>query len=243
VSTSPVLPKYYQVEQLMRRRIMPLSSGAALPSEPDLAKEYGVSRSTVRSAIETLAAEGLLQRVQGRGTFVCGEKLEYPIGYHQRTPQPQADELPDHEIVGFRSARDEDRAKTFGIGPSEKVLEVTRVTSVNGVPMGMGQLWLPRRSVPNAKRSDFQHGRFFYTLADLGVLIHRFRVTIESVVIDANAGELIGIRPGLPGLGLKRAGFSKAGDLVAMVEIMTRGDLARYVMEFDANLFDEGIET
>ena len=75
------------------------------------------------------------------------------------------------------------------------------------------------------------------------MLIHRFRVTIESVVIDAEAGTLIGVRPGLPGLGLTRDGYSKQGDLVAIVEITTRGDLARYVMDFEAHLVDEGLET
>lgn len=240
---SPVLPKYYQVEQLLRRRIAEMDSGQALPSEPDLAKEYAVSRSTVRTAIEVLAGEGLLLRLQGRGTFVVDGKIEFPVGYHKRSSAPEIDELSDHDIIEFGVSRHNAWTQTFGIGPREPVLELTRVTRLNGVPMGIGRLSVPRRLLPGAKKSDFEHGRFFYNLADLGIRIHRYRVTIESVIIDAELGALIGVRAGVPGLGLTRLGYVADGSVAAIAEITTRGDLARYVMDVESGEVREQFAT
>lgn len=66
------LPLHYQLQQALRAAVIEgrLAPGDALPSEPDLAQQTGVSRTTVRQAIEQLVREGLLRREQGRGTFV-----------------------------------------------------------------------------------------------------------------------------------------------------------------------------
>ena len=231
---SPVLPKYYQVEQRLRRRIAAMAAGEALPSEPDLAREYGISRSTVRSAIEALVNEGKLLRVQGRGTFVVDTAFEFPVGYHKRGLSPEIDELADHEIIELSVVRSADSARLLEIGANDPILRVTRLTRMNGTPMGIGRLWVPRQLLPAVKKSDFAHGRFFYNLADLGLRIDRYRLTIESVIIDTELGEILGIRAGLPGLGLNRIGYNANGSVVAIVDVTTRGDIARYVVEMDS---------
>jgi GntR family transcriptional regulator len=241
VTNGKVLPKYYQVEQLLRRRVAQLKQGDALPSEPEMAREYAVSRATLRAAIDVLAQDGLVQRVQGRGTFVTQHKLEFPLGYHPRSGKPGEDEQSVHEVKRFVTrAAGPEWAEVFGIPPSRKILEVTRLTRMHDVPMGIGSLYLPAALVPGAKRKDFHHGRFFYTLADLGVKIARYRLSIESTVIDAELALLIGVRGGLPGLGLTRTALSADGTALAVVEIMTRGDIAKYVMDFDASVVTEG---
>jgi GntR family transcriptional regulator len=241
VANGKVLPKYYQVEQLLRRRVAQMQQGESLPSEPEMAREYTVSRATIRAAIDVLSQDGLVTRVQGRGTFVTQHKLEFPLGYHPRSGRPAEDEQSVHELKQFGThAAGPEWAQVFAIPPSQKILEVTRVTRLHDVPMGIGSLHMPAALISGAKRKDFHHGRFFYTLTDLGVAIARYRLSIESTVVDAKLAALIGVRPGLPGLGLTRTAFSAEGKALAVVEIMTRGDIAKYVMDFEAGVATEG---
>lgn len=241
MANGKVLPKYYQIEQLLRRRVAQMKQGDSLPSEPEMAREYTVSRATIRAAIDILTQDGLVTRVQGRGTFVTQHKLEFPLGYQPRTDRPGEDEQSVHQVKKFAThAAGLEWADVFGILPSEKILEVTRVTRLHDVPMGIGSLHMPAALIPGAKRKDFHHGRFFYTLADLGVGITRYRLSIESTVIDADLAALIGVRAGLPGLGLTRTALSAEGNALAVVEIVTRGDIAKYVVDFDAGVATEG---
>src|SRR6476620_1853084 len=66
------VPLYYQLQQQLRQAILDgaIATGASLPPEPDLAVSAGVSRFTVRQAVEQLVREGLVRRERGRGTVV-----------------------------------------------------------------------------------------------------------------------------------------------------------------------------
>ena len=71
-------PMYLQLREVIRNKIESgeYPPGTAIPTEKELAETYGLNRLTVRSAIETLANEGILKKIQGKGVFVMGEKME-----------------------------------------------------------------------------------------------------------------------------------------------------------------------
>ena len=74
-------PIYLQLREIVRTKIEDgeYLPGTAIPSENDMAATYGISRITVRSAVDALVNEGLLRRVQGKGVFVVGNKIEQAI--------------------------------------------------------------------------------------------------------------------------------------------------------------------
>jgi DNA-binding GntR family transcriptional regulator len=234
VDGKAIVPKYYQVEQTLRRRLAGLAVGSALSAEPQLSKEFGVSRTTLRMALDALVSEGLLSRVQGRGTFVRAKSIEYPLAYHPRSGVPAPDELTTHRVLRAETRpAGEEFARIFGIPASAAVTRVERLALEQGIPMGIGVLVVPSPIAPRLRRADFSTGRFFYTLADHGVVIVRHRVVIESLIIDADMARSLGIRAGLPGIGLTRFGLGRRDKIVAYVRIVTRGDIGRYVLEFD----------
>ena len=229
---TPVVPKYYQVEQVLRRRISTLRKGAALPSEPALCKELGVSRTTLRMAMDILVQEGLVERSQGRGTFVMRPKLEYPLAYHLQAGRAAESQI-RHQMLGMETLpAGDDLAAVFEVPAQHMVLTVRRLSCWDDIPTALDTLWVPTGVGSKLVAADFSTGRFFYILAAHGITVVRNRITIESTIIDALAARQLHIRPGLPGIGLTRLGFDRDGRVVALVRILTRGDVARYVMEF-----------
>lgn len=240
-----VVPKYYEIEQALRRRITNMSVGDALPPEPVLAEECGVSRTTLRIALAALVEEGLLDRVQGRGTFVAAHKVEFPLNYHERSGPPEPDELVTHRVMSkeIRPAGP-GLAALFECPEDESVFELERLSLFEETPVGFGHVAVPIRYVPDVQSADFTVGRFFYTLADLGLEIVRYRLAIESLVLGQDQARALGTRSGLPAIGLTRDGMDAEGRVVAKVEIITRGDLGRYVMELPTTAGgDEGTFT
>src|SRR4051812_8458495 len=92
-------PRYWQLAERLRQQIADgrYPEGAQFPTEEALGREFGVSRITVRAALDRLATEGLLRRERGRGTFVAAPPIEHDLG--QLT-----DFAEDMAVVGMRPA-------------------------------------------------------------------------------------------------------------------------------------------
>jgi GntR family transcriptional regulator len=237
VPRSRVVPRYYQIEQALRRLAAQSPVGAALPSEPALSAEYKVSRTTIRAAIEALAADGIVERIHGRGTFVRdGDKLAFPLDYHRRTTEPAFDEQTQHRVLVARyQLAGAQLAAQFGLEARDRVLYVRRATYRGDTPLGQGTLIAPASVVPGLGKADFKQGRFFYTLRDHGVKIARHRVIVESIIISPDVAHDLKLRPGLPGIQLTRYAFDAGGHVLARVQIITRGDMGSYVLDFTAD--------
>src|SRR5512142_136628 len=88
--SSPV-PKYFQLREILLGLIDQAGGpGGAIPSERDMARRYGLSRMTVRAAIDRLVSEGRLARVQGKGTFVARPKIVMPLRLESFTQDMRA---------------------------------------------------------------------------------------------------------------------------------------------------------
>ena len=150
------VPLYMQLREKLREAVSQMKPGEAIPTEHELEVRFGVSRMTVRNAINDLAVEGLLVRHQGRGTFVQEVKLTHDLnmitswteqlaalGYKARTS--------DLEItVTDPPAR---VAHELGLHPGEQVFVVRRVRMASDEPVTLMVNYLPARLVPdlNAK--------------------------------------------------------------------------------------------
>src|SRR5438046_480421 len=71
----PPSPKYYKLKEIIREEYSAWDPGEPIPSEAELCQMHGVSRTTVRKALDDLTNEGLLYRIQGKGTFVAAPRV------------------------------------------------------------------------------------------------------------------------------------------------------------------------
>lgn len=125
------LPRYVQIADDLKARIVSLDPGTRLPSEPQLAKEFAVSRFTVARAVEQLADEGLLTRRQGSGTFVAEAPLRRAPGYLLSFTEAveAAGHVASHQLLAFEPARWE---AGLPYAKEEELLLLDRLRLVDG---------------------------------------------------------------------------------------------------------------
>ena len=122
-----------------------LRVGDAIPSERHLSQQFGLSRMTVRQAVDTLVTDGVLVREQGRGTFVAPQRMDFEMRLttfgeemRRRGMEPATTVLTAQVV-----AATPDVATALEIEPRQKVHFLYRVRSADGVPICIEQAWVP----------------------------------------------------------------------------------------------------
>jgi len=134
------VPLYYQLQEVLKEQIesgvwLP---GDPLPSEPQLARRFGVSRVVVRQALAILEDDRQIVRIRGRGTFVAKPKLDYRSGGLARLLDSPRDEDVAVQILEKRTAAVERSIREALATPEpEDILRVTTLLSVRSVPLAI----------------------------------------------------------------------------------------------------------
>ena len=156
----PGVSLYHQIKQDLRTKIEPLDPGTKIETEQQLSEFYGVSRGTIRQAISDLAGEGLLQKVQGSGTFRSSNDGVHISYFLNRTFTQQLVER--GQTPGIADIRLEivpvtaDIAQYLKIAAGTEVYRLSRVRLANGIPFGVGTAYIRRDVVPQLKAEDLE---------------------------------------------------------------------------------------
>ncbi len=193
------VPLYYQLQEVLKERIESgrWQAGDAMPSEPELARGFGVSRVVVRQALAILEDDRQIVRIKGRGTFVAETKLDARAGGLSRllvTPRPPGVAL---KVLDMRTAVVEKsiRAK-LSCGSHVPILRVTTVLSLRGVPLAIAYSFFRRDEVAWLE-SVAQPGGSLpadLVIGDHGVQLARTELSIEA----SQCGQFEADRFGVP---------------------------------------------
>jgi GntR family transcriptional regulator len=219
VQQSPAFsPLYQQIKALI---LQSLQSGewkpsAAIPSEMELAARFKVSQGTVRKAIDELAAENLLVRRQGKGTFVATH-AEQHVQYRFLRLFPNSGNLDSEgpaqrEIIDCKRIRaPADIAKALAVRAGDPVLQVRRVLSFVGIPTILEDLWLPGTPFKGltAERLRESNGPMYALFeSEFGVRMVRAEEKIRAVLPDTDQCSLLKVKPAAPLLSVERTAFT-----------------------------------
>ncbi len=149
-------PLYKQVKDAFVKRMVDgiWSPGALLPSESQLAQEFGVSQGTVRKALDEMEAENLIVRQQGKGTFVAQHDEERILfQFFKLVMDDGVPRFPESTVLeaGVFDATEEER-RELELKAGTKVARVRRVRYIAGQPMIIETLSLPDRMFPASPR-------------------------------------------------------------------------------------------
>jgi len=201
------VPKHVQLRDLLATAAREqLSPHASVGSERELMATYGVSRATVRAAIGQLVSEGVLYRVQGKGTFVAEKRIEaeahlasFTQDMRRRGLEPTTEVLETVVTTAPPSV-----TSNLGLTAAEQVWRVERLRIAGGSPMALEVSWYPHRLLPDLDQHDLAAS--VYTL-----LSRTYRLAPDSATqtvwaesADEDQARRLGIRPGAPLLTFRR---------------------------------------
>jgi GntR family transcriptional regulator len=205
---------YQQIKALILQSLQAgeWKPGEPIPSEIELAARYRVSQGTVRKAIDELAAENLVVRRQGKGTFVATH-AEQHVQYRFLKLVPDSGDL-NHEgpaertIVDCRRQRaSAEVARALALRTGDPVLQVRRVLAYGGVPTILEDLWLPGTPFKGltAERLTQWHGPMYALFeTEFGVRMVRAEEKLRAVLPDAQQAQLLRVDTGMPLLSVER---------------------------------------
>ena len=208
-------PLYQQIKVLLLRSLQvgEWPPGAAIPSEMELAARYKVSQGTVRKAIDEMAAEKLLVRRQGKGTFVATHaEAETRYRFLRLAPDAGGPARLARRLLDCRRMRaSAEVARALELKPGEPVLEVRRLLLDGEQPVVLDDLWLPGAQFKGLTAETLAAWRGpLYQLfeSEFSVRMIRAEEKIRAVAADAETAALMALPPGAPLLLVERRSFT-----------------------------------
>jgi GntR family transcriptional regulator len=229
----PKVTKQSATRQQVLDLIGRLGIGTAIPSERQLSADLGVSRLTVRAALDDLAREGYVVRRRGSGTYVQQPKISQELtmtsfseDMRRRGMVPGSRTLSmETELAGARLGR------LLHASPSEKILVIKRLRLADGETMAIETLHLPSALVPGLVAKDLS-GSFYELLHErYGVEIASGTQAIEPTVTNEEESAALGVPLHSPAFLFERTSRDPAERTVEYVQSVYRGDRYRIVTE------------
>jgi GntR family transcriptional regulator len=206
--------------------------GEAIPSERTLCGELGVSRPTLRAAVDELVAAGLLVREHGRGMFVAAEKITQELVSDRHAfSLPRAGGVWTSRLLEFRTLPAGARVgRKLRISPAAQIRYVARLRLVDGAPMAIEHLHVPAALVPDLTSGELEQGDLYEHLRDRhGVQVSEAVQSIEPTVVTRAEAELLDVPELSPALLFERLTSDTRDRPVEYVHSLYRGDRYRIV--------------
>lgn len=219
-------PKHVQLSDLLAElAVGELGPDAAIPSERDLVTTYGVSRATVRKAIERLIGDGLLHRIHGKGTFVARPRLESRLHLASFSQDMRRRGLtPSTRSLSIECERPPaEAAAALRLGPGGEAWRLERVRLADGQPIALEQGWYPQAELPGLDREDLDGSLYDLLRSRYGHTIDAAEQTLWGESADSTQARRLAAAVHTPLLVFRRIS-SAAGTPLEYVVSRYRGD-------------------
>lgn len=211
-------PLYLQIKELLIQRVLSghWRPGEALPSEMKLALEYNVSQGTVRKALEEMAAEHLVVRHQGKGTFVSARETETPVHFFSivTTDDRPVSVGPPVVFEYTEAPASEKEIADLQLVPGDSVYRIFRVRTMGGRPELLEDIVISAdrfRGLPDMLQKSARMNSYLIMEKEFGVLAVRAEERVDAVAATARDTQQIGVREGAPLLRISRIAYALDG--------------------------------
>ncbi len=217
-ATPAFSPLYQQIKGLILQGLQQgeWKPGEAIPSEVELAARFRVSQGTVRKAIDELAAENLLVRRQGKGTFVATH-AEQQVQYRFLKLRPDVGDArtegpAQRTILDCRRTRaSAEVARALALRSGDAVVQARRILSFGGTPTILEDIWLPGQAFKGLtaeQLASYQGPTYAMLELEFGVRMVRAEEKIRAVLPDAEQAGLLRVTTGTPLLSVERISYT-----------------------------------
>ncbi|MFB5188700.1 GntR family transcriptional regulator [Alicyclobacillus fastidiosus] len=206
-----------------------------IDSEHQLMAQYKVSRNTVKKAIEDLVQEGLLNRVQGKGTFVSRPKIEHSLGgFYSFSKVLKAKGIEARDVVLSVEPKLclPSIAGYLKISVGETVHELKRLRYAGNDPIIFETSYIPARIAEHIQESDLNNIGLYDLLQEkYNVSVVKAKESFEPVLIDKYESTMLHVKEGYPALLLDRIAFDISETPIEYCRSIVRGDRCKFYTE------------
>ena len=231
------VPKYYLITNVLRQTFAKYGRGDRVPSECELAAQFGVSRVTLQRALSQLVEDGLVVRLQGKGTFYAGEGKKGGV----QAISGALESLMIYEngasakVIGKSCSREvpSDVRRQLELESGEEVVSFKRVAIVDGEPLAYIINYLPRDVGMRLYDDDeaLTHSPIAYLLREkYGISLTRAEQTIDAVLAEPDVASALDFPIGSPLLRIERTLFARKERPIQFTRSWYRSDRHKYAV-------------
>src|SRR5215469_16109740 len=226
---------YARVETVLAKEISSgdLKVGDQLPTEDSLVARFGVSRITVRRAIQNLVSRGLVEIRRGKGTFVTAPKITQELkelsGFvedmHALGRKPTARVIGKQIVIADATV-----ASQLALTKGERVVRIRRVRLADGIPLSFDETFLPLEIGKEVITNNLKVEPIFSLLErkyDIPLIEAEYK--LDAVAAEAEVAAALKIKQRSPVFRIERTSYSTGGHPVDYERLHYRGDLAQFV--------------
>jgi GntR family transcriptional regulator len=237
---SPI-PRYYQLAELISEQIRlgQLQPGGQLPSERDLSEQHGISRMTVRQAINYLVREGNLVTHHGLGTFVAQPKLttqvSHLLGFTEAIMR-RGGKVASHVLEQIVMPAPPRIAAGLQIAPMQQVVKIVRLRLGEDVPLLLETSYLPYTVCPGMEHEDLAHQSLYAVLRErFEVSVERASQTLEATGANTFEAQLFTLQPGAPMVLLEGVASDRHKRPIEYFKAVYRADRFKFAFSSERN--------
>jgi GntR family transcriptional regulator len=226
------MPLYRQLRRSLREAIDQevLAPDDSLPAERDIAIDFGVSRITVRKALEGLVDEGLLDRRHGAGTFVASriQKNMATLSSFSEDIASRGWQASSQWLSKTEAEVTPSESLALGLPPESVVYRFDRIRFAEDKPLAIEHAIVPASCLPSM---DAVGKSLYAALEQTGNRPTKALQRLQAMAFDTEQARLLGVNKGDPGLFIERRGYLDDGRIVEVTRSYYRGDAYDFVAE------------
>lgn len=231
------LHAYIKEELLNRIKSNVYKKGEQIPPELELCKDFDVSRTTVRTALNQLAQEGYLVRQQGKGTYVAEQKVQQTLSHTVKRYSDQIAVQGRKAEINLLSVKvvpaDDFLVHALNVSLNDPIQRVERIRKVNGEPTQYEKAYIPWDTAPGITKEHAETSLYAALKDQFNVHITKTTETLEITLADEHTSERLHCREGLPCFYLETIAEDDKGKIVEFSRSYFRGDKMNFTIVRD----------
>lgn len=233
------MPLFQQVKESIRRKILDgtYAPHQKLPSERQMIEAFSVSRITIRQALSQLQRDGLIFKINGKGTFVSMPKAQFDVSTLKGFGESAASigQEAFSKLISITTDIPKDNvASCLGLSSGVRVTRIQRLRYLNREPLAFDITYAPTYVSDGFGNADLEQRDLFDVIEnDCGIAIASARVNLESMICDGELAGFLNMEPGSAALHIERTILDGNGQPLLYENLFYRGDRFRFGMEID----------
>ncbi len=243
INRSSIRPLYLQVKEALELWIVnslrtgSLTPGQRLPSENELSDKLQISNITIKRALDELRRQGLIQRIQGRGSFVVGQKklmLDLPRMFSLTTFTKESGMRPARVILEMSEMKaSASISQHLALPAGARVIHLIRLRLMDKIPVAVDTSYLPMELFPDLITVyNDQLSLYEVMMSRYGREVVKAHDILGPVLVKPSEASVLEIPTGTIGFIVERTGFDAEGTPLEFTKMVFRGDLCNFSIDY-----------